>query len=337
MKIFVGFAFTHHKGTHAGYHQIKDYIDYDMIIDCQHFFEKLSTPPSNLLCRIKRKIFRSIFGFPIFPFFMLRLIILGLTRNDLIIHYIYGENLYIPLLKWCIRKGNKIVCTLHQPLEWFQQQPSWISALKTIDLIILVGESEVDDFKKVTGHDNVIYIPHGIDTDYYHPNENIKKTPMVLTVGNWLRDYQFADKVYAAILERHPDWEIIVVADPAVTSVIRKHPHIKCLTRITDEELRMLYWKCRLLFLPLTRYTANNALLEASSCGCNIVIASNYNDNSYIPKQYIQQVKMIENDSKQAIYDNFERGINLLLTDYVAQNYSWKVIGEITEKSFDDL
>ena len=43
--VYVGFAFEHHKGTHAGYQHIREYAGYDSSIDCQDYFERLHTPP----------------------------------------------------------------------------------------------------------------------------------------------------------------------------------------------------------------------------------------------------------------------------------------------------
>ena len=37
--VYIGFAFSHHKGTHAGYHQIREYLNYDYVVDCQAYFD----------------------------------------------------------------------------------------------------------------------------------------------------------------------------------------------------------------------------------------------------------------------------------------------------------
>jgi glycosyltransferase involved in cell wall biosynthesis len=43
------------------------------------------------------------------------------------------------------------------------------------------------------------------------------------------------------------------------------------MTGLSDEELRREYCSCALVFLPLKETVANNALLEAMSCGTAIV------------------------------------------------------------------
>ena len=61
--VYVGFAFPHHKGSHAGYHQVKDYLQYDMEIDCQEYFERSQVPnfDLSLISKLKMKIIMDFF------------------------------------------------------------------------------------------------------------------------------------------------------------------------------------------------------------------------------------------------------------------------------------
>jgi glycosyltransferase involved in cell wall biosynthesis len=210
--------------------------------------------------------------------------------------------------------------------------------LRQIDSIILVGKTEVNKFKEATGKDNVVYIPHGVFTDFYHPNDSIKKEILLLTVGNWLRDYQFADKVYAQFLDRHPDWRVVVVAKPENTQYIHKDARISCLSGISDEELKSLYQKSTILFLPLIRYTANNSLLESAACGCNILIASDNADNSYIPEELLNIVPM----NLEAVMGKLEQmkdspTYNLSISKFIDEHYSWEVVGKTVQKFLSQL
>lgn len=337
--VYIGFAFSHHKDTYAGYHHVKNYVGYKYIVDCQSFIEKTSIPPKNILVRCWRFLMKQIFGFQIFPCFLLRILWLNYREKNLVFHFIYGENLYSPILKKMLRSGNKIVCTLHQPYEWFVNQKKWCNWLRDIDRIILVGKTEVPLFEQLSGKKNVVYVPHGICTDFYSYNEKStnKSFPMLLTVGNWLRDYELANKVYKELLQQIPTLKIYVVASNKCTEHIDKDERITCLTGISDEELRDLYWNCNVLFLPLVRYTANNALLESASCGCNIVIASNQADNSYIPQNFICHVGLDIQESIIAIKAMLQREKNSQLSTYVENHFSWRIIGNVIEKNLKTI
>lgn len=329
----------HHKGTHGGYHQIRKHVDYDCVVDCQSYFEKSQKEYSKMSIwrKIYRRVLGTLFGVNNIPWFLFKIIWLGLRHNNLTFHYIYGENTFFPWTKLFLRKGNVIVCTFHQPYSFFQTSEKWKRKILYSDKIILVGNTEVESFKIMTGKDNVVYIPHGISTDYYCIDGNVKKERVVLTVGNWLRDYKFANSVYHKLLEIDCSLKIHIVANPSNERFITPSDRIKYMSGITDDQLKEEYLKSSVLFLPLTRYTANNSLLESSATGCNIVIASDYPDNSYIPEQYISIVRMDVNSSVNTILAHLNFGYNASLVKYIDKNYSWQVIAAKTERYLRSL
>ena len=326
--VYIGFTFEHHKGTHAGYQQIKNYLKYDYIIDCQKFQDKGHKPVSEIswFAKKKRILYNRLFHIPALPWYIIKVIILGLFYNDLTFHFIYGENLYFKFIRRIVRKGNIIVCTYHQPLEWFKSEKRELARLKSVDRIILVGNTEIEDFKKIVGHKNVFYIPHGICSDFYRPDKTIKKNHMLLTVGNWLRDYDFANDVYQELLKMDAQLEINVVCNENLQKKIIPSDRIHLLNGISDEQLKELYCKCSILFLPLIRYTANNSLLEAGATGCNILISSDYPDNSYISVDYINLIPMKLNDTVLKVKNIINRNYNENLSRFVHDNYSWSVV-----------
>lgn len=324
--VYVGFAYGHHMGTHAGYHQIRKYGHYDYIVDIQKYKDACEKGPSNLFDKIIRHINYKLFGTPCTPFYVLRCIWMGITMRNTVFHFIYGENTYYDIFQ-CFHKSNKIVCTFHQPFSWFVNN-KWEKKLKRIDKIILVGNSEIIQFQKITGRDNVIFIPHGISADFYKPDNTVKKKHMLLTVGNWLRDYRFADKVYKALLESDETLEINVVASKENAQKLTSQERIHIHRNISDRELLLLYQESSVLFLPLIRYTANNSLLEAGATGCNIVIASDMPDNSYIPAGMLNLCPMNLEQTLNTINRSLSLNNNIELSEYVKKTYGWETIGK---------
>ena len=333
--VYIGFAFEHHKGTHAGYHQIKEYLAYDKVFDVQSWYESCHHLSKRWYKKVFYKISKWIFGTTIPPYYLLKLIWMGWTHNNLVYHFIYGENTYFDFSRM-IRKGNKLVCTFHQPVEWFQND-TWKKRIRSLDAVILVGKSEIDLFKMLTERDNVFFLPHGIDTDFYKPDHITTKKHLLLTVGNWLRDYEFADKVYQRLLQVDEQLRIIVVAKEDRTSCVHQHERLQILSGISDEELRALYLQSSVLFLPLTRYTANNSLLEASSCGCNIVIASDALDNTYIPEEYLHTCPMEVDKTITVIRNAFSLSYNTDLSNYIKKVYSWEMTSHEIKQLLNEI
>jgi len=335
--VYIGFSYLHHKGTHSGYHQIKNHLSYDYLVDIQSFFEKCCRK-NNTWDKILSRLYQLFFsGLSAIPWYFVKCSLLALFKGNLTFHFIYGENSYrnIPFLHV---RGCKTVCTFHQPFEWFNKQPKWLKRLHTIDNIILVKSSDVELFEKETGKNNVTYIPHGIYTSFYFPLHSIKKEKMVLTVGNWLRDYEFADRIYKSLLRQDSEIKIVVIASKDTSKIVAPNERITILSGLSDEELRYYYRKCACVFLPLVTYTANNSILEASAVGCQIVIASNQKGSNYLPDKDSCVLKM---DEDLVVKELMKRVNHLsscsILAEYVKQTYDWSVIAERTKCYLENI
>lgn len=332
--VYVGFSFSHHKGTHAGYDKIKNHVNYDYFFDLQTHFDHCFVKKNGFLSRIKRSVFYHVFGSVCFPFFAFKLFLFSFLRNDCVFHFVYAEQL-VPFVNF-ISPKNKVVCTLHQPFDVLKKL-NFDKKIKVCKKVILVGNSEIQSFKDDFGSEKITYVPHGIDTSFYHIDESVKKQKMLLTVGSWLRDYSFADKVYQLLLQSDPDLKIKVVADEKKLAKITPNERISLLSGISDENLKLLYLQSSVLFLPLIRYTANNSLLEAGACGCNIVIASNFADNSYIPETLVNLTEINVEETVKTIVEAMNFTYNKKLAQYVENHYSWNVVGTQTEKILREI
>lgn len=326
--VYVGFAFMHHKIGHGGYHHIADSGLYNHVIDCQRNYERQFSKKWGVISKFWHRIMKKVFGFEAFPLYVFRCLIYAIMHRNVVFHLIYGENLYIPLFKVvCI--FSKVVCTFHQPYSLFKSR-GWQNKLRSLDGIILVSDTELELFRKESNNNNVIYIPHGVYTDFFQPSSSVSKTKSILTVGNWLRDYEFANRIYKQFLDSNPDWEIHIVANNDKLKLIEDNKRIIKHIGISDETLLELYRKSSILFLPLLRFTANNALLEAAASGCNILIACNNTDNSYIPERFVNIVKMKEDVVLAKLKQIGNSHYNNALSEYVSSHYSWNVVSEVT-------
>lgn len=323
--VYIGFAFQHHKGLHAGYHHIKDYLPYDKIIDGQKELERWSNPNISMVDRIIRKILQKTVNTQL-PITYLKALYYAMFHKDCVFHFIYGENIYS---NFCHRlmHNNKTVITLHQPFSWFNNE-LWLKRLRAIDKVILMSNKEVDNFIIATGKDNVSFIPHGIDTDFYAPYKNIHKSNSILMVGNWLRDFKFANSVFKQLLNEDKTLEINVVTNKENFKYFTFKHRIHLMCGISDIELRNLYRVSKVLFLPLIEYTANNAFLEAVSTECPVVIATDKPDYSYIKKNLIDVIPLNISFVVDYLNNNIFKTVN---RESIIRTFSWKTIGQITK------
>lgn len=339
--IYYGFEFTHHFNKQGGYHHIKDYIQYDEVIDLQkekYFFDIILN--KNIFLKFLKKIY-FIFFDQIGVISLIKSIFYIKFRKNVLFHFIYPENTYA-WLHYFKNNSNKICCTFHQPISFYESSKKWKKIIKNIDIIIVLSESDVAYFKNITKKENVYYIPHGINTNFFNFDVSVKKDNDILMVGNWLRDFDFANKVFEKILKINLVNKIKVVTNRE-NFIYFNNLSIELFENITDDHLKSLYQESKIIFFPLVNFTANNALLEAASTGSKILVSTNIEDSSfYFPNTLIfkapNSIEIVINRIHQILNEDLYNPIFCNdIHNYCEQNYSWLTISKRTLNIFNQF
>jgi len=197
------------------------------------------------------------------------------------VHYLYPENSVFRGVDWKARHGLVLSC--HQPGEFLRKMrhhesyAPFFKALGSADRVVLLASRFVDDYLEYCGGERIEVIPHGVDGAFFHPGRFERREPVVLTVGNWLRDYPFWLRAARSIAQRLTEVRFAVVASARTVEAVRTEAcealgnRVRFLQGLTDLELRDLYQQSSVLFLPLIDAGANNALLEAMASAVPII------------------------------------------------------------------
>jgi len=198
------------------------------------------------------------------------------------IHYLYPENSLFRGAKWQGEHGLVLSC--HLPGDMVREMIShdyhngFRCALKRADRVVLLSSHFNKDYLDICRPDSIRVIPHGVDVRFFKPSSQLSARPLVLTVGNWLRDYAFWAETVLKLAHEMPTLEFTVVAMPQVVTEARNRvekvlaDRVHFLNGLTEEELIALYSKATLLFLPLKDAGANNAVLESMAAGLPMVV-----------------------------------------------------------------
>ena len=156
---------------------------------------------------------------------------------------------------------------------------------------------------------------------------------MTQTTTGWGYCRQLNSPVFQFALEKDSLLEIDVVASEQNLSKLTSHPRLHKHLRISDDELRRLYQKAGVTFLPLSGFVANNAVLESAASGCPILIATAQQGGGE-PQEGIARVGL----DLEECWAQFEHllqhrtEIGSSLRTWVEATYSWSAIGERTRQ-----
>jgi glycosyltransferase involved in cell wall biosynthesis len=223
-----------------------------------------------------------------------------------LLHYLDAEHSaqYLPILFRNFQSWRpKMIATYHQ-------HPAVIDSLinkeiiPIFDLITVVSPEQVSFFKEFIPPHKIRVILHGIDVDFFKPNDSGKKNGKFkcITVGHWHREFAIIREVSESLVNNKYIEFIYVTsskAGPRVTGLEGLSNVTIHRENIDDIKLLNLYQQSDILFLPLQYSTANNALLEGIACGLPVV-------STYLPsvKAYLngkESILINGNNPKQFV------------------------------------
>lgn len=221
-----------------------------------------------------------------------------LKRSGQVFHFVYGENAYryLGLLKKF--RSNLIVCTYHTPPQRFAEVVRERKHLRHVDAIVLVSNASRSMFARHVGEHRIHFLPHGVDTDYFHPKDHEASkvindgTTKCLFVGSHLRDFELLVDVAKILEVSSPRIQFEVITLPINHHHFAGLPNVQVRSGITDEELRLAYQNADVLTLPLLDATANNSLLEAMACGLPIISTDLSGVRDYVAEDCAHLVKI---------------------------------------------
>jgi glycosyltransferase involved in cell wall biosynthesis/GT2 family glycosyltransferase len=207
----------------------------------------------------------------------------GYKKAD-VIHYLDGEHSAQFLPRLCKLPHSirpQLVVSYHQPPEVLDEVIRKDNVARS-DCIVVVAPEQLEFFKTHAAPEKVRLILHGIDTRYFKPamRTRVDGTVRCVTVGHNYRDYKTMRQV-AAKLSGERDIEFYVVS-PRPTGM-EGLPNVMVYNSISDERLLRLYQQADILFMPLTKATANNALLEGIACGLPVLSTALPSVQAYLP------------------------------------------------------
>lgn len=213
-------------------------------------------------------------------------------RNKIdLVHIYYGEE-YYRFSGFLFRKIPVIV-TFHQPKEkliyeirhggdggriYRLAHRLTRNRFKKIAAAIVLEESQREVLKEVMLENKIHVIYHGV---YLMPQNPTAKTTvsknnkLILSLGNWLRDWDFFENILSEAYKQLPDVTFKLInksIDPIVLNKLNKLDNFKYEADVSDDELINFIREAKFLFLPLKSGAGNNAVMESLALGTPLLL-----------------------------------------------------------------
>lgn len=186
-----------------------------------------------------------------------------------------------PLLNYWNEVPRSLVGVIHLPTsQWTTEDSKWTTSsfemCKKLRSAVVLWEREIPLIEQFVGAGRVAFVPHGIDTTFFHPGNEQREKMSFLSCGQYLRDFDMLQSAFLGIQEKHPESELRIIIPKRFLEVIDlswadRNTNVSIISGLSDEDLRSEYQQATALLMPFTDSGANNAVMEAMACGCPIV------------------------------------------------------------------
>jgi glycosyltransferase involved in cell wall biosynthesis len=268
-SVIYTFSFAHH-GSYSSFHRLAHYLSDQCVVDLT--WRGINRLPQRISAALMHRWLK-------YGEYRLRRHLRSTTPRC--VHYIYPETSLQQSWRW---KGHhKFVLTVHQPREYLERMrqhgvhEGFFLGLEVADAVVATEPELLEAYRENAPQARLEVIPHGVDTEFFRPAPDCPQRPIILTVGNWLRDYECWAKVVRALSVQLPAVEFEVIANPDILrharAALGSHSsRVHFSSGLSDLELRAAYARAQLLFLPLRDSAANNAVLESLAMGLPVVV-----------------------------------------------------------------
>lgn len=219
------------------------------------------------------------------------------------------------------------------------------------DASITVGKKDYDVLKSLSSDANIVLIPNGVDTEYFHPKQKKEHTNhhILIFSGNM----SFPPNIDAVMYFYHDIFPLIRAKIPSVRFfIVGTSPGEKIRTLSRDvnvlvtgyvDDIRPYIWKADVVVCPMrTGGGIKNKILESMSSGRPVVTTSigaegidvRHNENIKIadtPEEFSNCV--LDLLSEQSLADKIAQNAHELID----RSYTWNICSRKYEELYENL
>lgn len=272
-----------------------------------------------------------------------------------LIHIYYAEEYY--RFTSFLFPNTPVIATFHQPPTRLRREITsggtggrvsrfthniTKSRFKNLAAAIVMEEQQKKILCEVMSPDRIHVIYHGIDVDYFQnmlQNQPKVEANRVITVGNWLRDWDFYESVLQICESENSGLQFVLInrsIEPAYLKRFKEYSNFKYVPDLSDVQLVEQLSSSKVHFLPLIEATANNSVMESLAVGCPLVLPNVFSEQYQLSNAATRFYKI---NTPESAISQINQLIELPDSDYYslrqlarekAKYFDWRVIAERT-------
>ena len=256
------------------------------------------------------------------------------------------SQMYFLILMWT--KWTKKPCILSFHGEDFNYLLTnrFLQYLVTLpDLITVISPEMKDTIEKISGKNNVIYIPNGIDLHEY-PDKQEPRVKTILFVASWkpVKRHMALIKAFELLIqeEEYSGYNLVIAGDGPLRrqgeEYIKKNglsKKIFVLGKVEKDTLVDLYNSSMLSVLCSEREGFPKVVLESLSCGCPVLCTKVGALGELLGEDYQNYIENIDPiPFKKALIRSLEKPI---VPTRVVNNYTWETARNTMINAYNEL
>ncbi|MGH7821569.1 MAG: hypothetical protein ACREQ9_17530, partial [Candidatus Binatia bacterium] len=209
--VFVTHRFRHHTAG-SGYDRIREWIPGETV-DATALVRLTRPVPVRVFSRIRRIAGLTTYTRPR-CLQEVRAVVPFLLRPRSVFFFLHADYGFRLLGVLPNPRGHRLVGTFHRPPAALEETILKPGPLARLDHAILLGETQRAFVARHVAASRISFIPHGVDTGYFRPDDSASRVRRCLFVGNYLRDFATFRETATLLVRKDPRLRVTVVARP---------------------------------------------------------------------------------------------------------------------------
>jgi glycosyltransferase involved in cell wall biosynthesis len=192
----------------------------------------------------------------------------------------------LPAIIWKRFTNTPLILQLHgTDFQRIRVMPVFITRIfvRFVDAIIVVSKKMLPEVSTMFPGKRIVYIPNGVNFDTFQatPFETRKKQVVAVGMLKWQKGYEYMLQAWAKIVEKFPDYKLIILGDGPLKDEINKlaisldiKKQVSLIGTVSHKQVAECLNSSQLYLMSSVTEGFPKAVIEAMACGTPVIVTN---------------------------------------------------------------